>query len=379
MDGRRPIRRALVSVYDKVNLLDLAQVLAQWGVQIVSTGSTAAEIRAAGIEVVPVESVTGFPECLDGRVKTLHPKVHAGLLADLGRPQHVEQQQELGIAAFDLLVVNLYPFEQTVASQAAVQECVEQIDIGGPAMLRAAAKNYANVAVITTPDAYGRLEVALAEGGFTLAERARLAATAFAHTASYDIAVASWMGNVVAPDPRGDGFPDWVGAAWTRQEVLRYGENPHQRSAVYAFVHGRQRADSQPLDGEPLDGEPLDGEPLDGEPRRLADARQVQGKQMSYNNYVDADAALRAAFDHADAAVAIIKHANPCGLAVGTDIAEAYRKAFDTDPVSAFGGVVAANRQVSVAMAEAVAEVFTEVLIAPAFDEAALRVLAPKT
>ena len=331
-EGRRPIRRALVSVYDKTGLIDLALALQHAQVEIVSTGSTAQVIAQAGVSVVPVGEVTGFPECLDGRVKTLHPGVHAGLLADLRRHAHVEQLTDLGIAPFDLVVVNLYPFQETVASGADLEGCIEQIDIGGPAMVRASAKNYSNVAVVTSPGGYALVAAALADGGFTVAERARLAAEAFAHTASYDIAVASWMGSVVAPDPAGGGFPSWVADAWTRREVLRYGENPHQHAAVYTSAHY---------------------------PGGLADAMVIQGKQMSYNNYVDADAARRAAFDHEQPAVAIIKHANPCGVAVGAEVDEAYRKAFDTDPVSAFGGVVAANREVTVAMAEAVAGVFT--------------------
>jgi len=355
---RRPIRRALVSVYDKQGLAELARALAEAEVEIVSTGSTAAVLAEAGVKVIPVGEVTGFPECLDGRVKTLHPHVHAGLLADLRNPAHARQLDELGIAAFDLVVVNLYPFEQTVASGAGLQDCVEQIDIGGPAMLRAASKNYANVAVVTSPAGYEAVIDAIGQGGFTLAERARLAAQAFVHTASYDIAVASWMGNVVAADPAGGGFPGWVGAAWTRHEVLRYGENPHQRAAVYSSVHVRDRAAG---------------------PHGLADATPLQGKQMSYNNYVDADAAMRAAFDHRQPAVAIVKHANPCGVALGSDIAEAYRKAFATDPVSAFGGVVATNREVSVELATAVAEVFTEVLVAPSFAPGALDALAGRS
>lgn len=354
---RRPIKRALVSVYDKQGLADLARALAEAGVEIVSTGSTAAVLAEAGVKVIAVGEVTGFPECLDGRVKTLHPHVHAGLLADLRNPAHAQQLEDLGIAAFDLVVVNLYPFEQTVGSGAGLQDCVEQIDIGGPAMLRAASKNYANVAVVTSPAGYEAVIDALGQGGFTLAERARLAAQAFAQTASYDIAVASWMGNVVAPDPDGGGFPSWVGAAWTRQDVLRYGENPHQRAAAYRSMHAR---DPGPVAA------------------RLADAIPIQGKQMSFNNYVDADAAWRAAFDHQGPAVAIVKHANPCGVALGVDITEAYRKAFDTDPVSAFGGVVAANGEVSVEMAKAVADAFTEVLLAPSFAPGALEALAGK-
>ncbi len=349
--SQRPVRRALVSVYDKTGLEDLARGLAAAGVEMVSTGSTAKTIAAAGCAVTSVESVTGFPEILDGRVKTLHPHVHGGLLADLRKDSHREELAEHGIEPFDLVVVNLYPFTDTVASGADVDECVEQIDIGGPAMVRASAKNYANVAVVTSPDRYGEVLAAVACGGFSVAQRASLATEAFSHTATYDIAVASWLGSIVAPDSDGSGFPAWVGGAWKRGNVLRYGENPHQSAAVYLSAHH-----------EPA----------------LAGATQLQGKEMSYNNYIDADAARRAAFDHLEPAVAIIKHANPCGVAVGLDIAEAYRQAFATDPVSAFGGVVAANRSVSVEMAEAMADVFTEVVIAPDYEPEALELLAAK-
>ena len=350
-DTRRPVRRALVSVYDKTGLEELARGLSLAGIEIVSTGSTAATIAAAGVPVTAVGDVTGFPETLDGRVKTLHPHIHGGLLADLRKDSHREQLADLGILAFELVVVNLYPFEQTVASGAGIDDCVEQIDIGGPAMVRASAKNYANVAIVTSPGHYAAVLEAVAAGGFTLDQRARLAVEAFSHTATYDIAVASWLGSVVAPDPDGDGFPSWVGAAWKRGEVLRYGENPHQRAAVYVDAHHESG---------------------------LARAEQLQGKQMSYNNYVDADAARRAAFDHLEPAVAIIKHANPCGIAIGLDIAEAYRKAHATDPVSAFGGVIATNRMVSAEMAEAIGDVFTEVIVAPDYDPAALEILSAK-
>jgi phosphoribosylaminoimidazolecarboxamide formyltransferase/IMP cyclohydrolase len=350
-EHRVPIRRALVSVYDKTGLVELAQALHAAGVQLVSTGSTAARIAEAGVPVTEVAALTGFPECLDGRVKTLHPRVHAGILADLRLDDHHAQLEALGIEAFQLVVVNLYPFTDTVASGAGPQECIEQIDIGGPSMVRGAAKNHANVAVVTSPDRYGDVTSALASGGFTLAQRARLAAEAFVHTATYDIAVASWMGNVVAPTDDGSGFPAWVGAAWNRSAVLRYGENPHQRAALYANAHV---------------------------PGGLATAQQLHGKEMSYNNYVDADAAHRAAYDFAEPAVAIIKHANPCGIAVGADIAQAHVRAHETDPVSAFGGVIAANREVSEAMAAQVAEVFTEVIVAPGYAPAALALLQAK-
>jgi phosphoribosylaminoimidazolecarboxamide formyltransferase / IMP cyclohydrolase len=347
--NRRPIRRALISVYDKSGLTELASALDAAGVEIVSTGSTAARIQEAGVRVTPVSDVTGFPECLDGRVKTLHPRIHAGLLADLRLPEHASQLAELDIAPFDLVVVNLYPFTSTVASGASEDECIEQIDIGGPAMIRASAKNHASVSVIVDPAAYPEVVDALAAGGFTLEQRRRLAAEAFAHTASYDIAVAGWMGNVVSPD--GSGFPAWLGQAWQRQDILRYGENPHQAAAVYAADFSRPG---------------------------LARAEQLHGKEMSYNNFVDADAAWRAAYDHGQPAVAIIKHANPCGIAVGADVLNAYEKAFATDPVSAFGGVVAANRTVTDAMARAMSEVFTEVVVAPDYDDDALAVLAER-
>jgi phosphoribosylaminoimidazolecarboxamide formyltransferase / IMP cyclohydrolase len=232
MTDRTPIRRALLGVYDKSGIEELAAGLAAAGVELVSTGATARRIAEAGIPVTPVEQVTGFPECLDGRVKTLHPAVHAGILADRRKPDHVRQLEELGIAPFDLVVVNLYPFTETVASGASPDECVEQIDIGGPAMVRASAKNHPSVAVVVDPARYADVLTAVAAGGFTLAERQKLAAAAFRHTATYDIAVASWLGNVVAPDDD-SGFPAWVGATWDRADVLRYGENPHQKAALY--------------------------------------------------------------------------------------------------------------------------------------------------
>jgi phosphoribosylaminoimidazolecarboxamide formyltransferase/IMP cyclohydrolase len=348
---RRPIRRALISVYDKTGLADVAQALAGAGVEIVSTGSTARLIEEAGVPVTPVSDLTGFPECLDGRVKTLHPRVHAGLLADVRSDDHRRQLVDLDIPPFELVIVNLYPFVRTVAAGGSPEECIEQIDIGGPAMVRASAKNHANVAVVVSPDRYDAVVASLADGGFTLAERQRLAAEAFAHTASYDVAVATWMGSVVAPDPSGDGFPSWLGQAWERQDVLRYGENPHQRAALYAADFSRPG---------------------------LARAEQLHGKEMSYNNYVDADAARRAAYDHTEPAVAIIKHANPCGIAIGRNVAEAYEKAFATDPVSAFGGVVAANGPVTEAMAREMVDVFTEVVVAPDYEAGALELLTER-
>ncbi|MFF6782043.1 bifunctional phosphoribosylaminoimidazolecarboxamide formyltransferase/IMP cyclohydrolase [Streptomyces sp. NPDC012510] len=345
---KRGIRRALVSVYDKTGLEELARGLHEAGVELVSTGSTAGRIAAAGVPVTKVEELTGFPECLDGRVKTLHPKVHAGILADLRLEDHRSQLDELGVEPFDLVVVNLYPFRETVASGATPDECVEQIDIGGPSMVRAAAKNHPSVAVVTSPARYGDVLAAVRDGGFDLTTRKRLAAEAFQHTAAYDVAVASWFASSYAPadDSR---FPDFLGATWERAHTLRYGENPHQPAALYVSGTGG-----------------------------LADAEQLHGKEMSYNNYTDTDAARRAAYDHDEPAVAIIKHANPCGIAIGADVAEAHRKAHACDPLSAFGGVIAVNRPVSKAMAEQVAEIFTEVIVAPDYEEGALEALAKK-
>ena len=349
MTDIRPLRRALVSVYDKTGLDELARDLHVAGVSIVSTGSTAKSIESAGVPVTPVEELTGFPECLDGRVKTLHPRVHAGILADLRLESHVEQLAELDIEPFDLVVVNLYPFLDTVMSGASPDECVEQIDIGGPSMVRAGAKNHASVAVVVSPQAYDQIRTAIDAGGFTLEQRKKLAAHAFAHTAAYDVAVSSWFASGYTVPDDGSVFPDFVAATWDKAAVLRYGENPHQAAALYRNWRGG-----------------------------LAAAEQLHGKEMSYNNYVDTDAAHRAAHDFDAAAVAIIKHANPCGIATGDDIAQAHARAHACDPVSAFGGVIAANRPVSVAMAEQVAEVFTEVIVAPEYEPGAVEVLQDK-
>ncbi|MDJ0360406.1 bifunctional phosphoribosylaminoimidazolecarboxamide formyltransferase/IMP cyclohydrolase [Rhodococcus sp. H29-C3] len=349
MSERKAVRRALVSVYDKTGLIEFATGLHNAGVALVSTGSTASKIADAGIPVTKVEDLTGFPETLDGRVKTLHPRVHAGVLADTRRPEHLAQLEELGIEAFELVVVNLYPFTETVRSGASEDECVEQIDIGGPSMVRAAAKNHPSVAVVVDPARYEGVLAAVSGGGFTLAERTALAAQAFAHTASYDVAVASWMSSVLVSDPEST-FPEWIGGTWDRSAVLRYGENPHQAAALYIDPAG------------------------DG----IAQAKQLHGKEMSYNNFTDADAAWRAAFDHSAPTVAIVKHANPCGIALGESIAEAHRKAHACDPVSAYGGVIAANREVTVEMAEQVAEIFTEVIVAPSYADGALGVLQRK-
>ena len=349
-----PVRRALISVSDKTGLLDLAAALAGAGVEIVSTGSTAATIAEAGHAVTEVSAVTGFAETLDGRVKTLHPSVHAGILADLRLESHEAQLAELGIAPFDLVIVNLYPFVETVASGAEASAIVEQIDIGGPAMVRAAAKNHANVAIIVDPGDYHQVTKAVTLGGTTLLQRQRFAAKAFGHTAAYDTAVAGWFAGTLGVrglHPAGDGSPAIVDVHARLQQVLRYGENSHQSAALYR------------TDGA----------------AGIAQATQLHGKEMSYNNYVDADAAVRAAYDHEAPAVAIIKHANPCGIAISSvSVADAHRKAHECDPLSAFGGVIAANAEVTVEMAETVAGIFTEVIVAPAYEPGAVEVLTKK-
>ena len=357
-DSRRPVRRALISVYDKTGLTELARGLADAGVEIVSTGSTAQRIADAGVAVTPVDALTGFPECLEGRVKTLHPRVHAGILADTRKPEHLEQIADLGVHPFELVVVNLYPFTDTVASGADYDACVEQIDIGGPSMVRAAAKNHPSVAVLVDPAGYGDALEAVAGGGFTLAQRRGLAAAAFRHTAAYDVAVATWMTDQTSGEGAAEGtdtdsaaYPVWQGQSLDLAATLRYGENPHQSAALYT--------DAAAAPG-------------------LAQATQLHGKEMSYNNYVDGDAAWRSAYDHAEPCVAIIKHANPCGIAIASDIAAAHRAAHDCDAVSAFGGVIAANREVTVEMAEQVAEIFTEVIIAPSYADGAVEILQRK-
>jgi phosphoribosylaminoimidazolecarboxamide formyltransferase/IMP cyclohydrolase len=358
--SRIAVRRALVSVYDKTGLEELARGLDAAGVEIVSTGSTAATIAALGVPVTPVDTVTGFPEILGGRVKTLHPHVHAGLLADQSDSEHLATVAELGIETFQLVIVNLYPFRETVASGATAPEIVEQIDIGGPAMVRASAKNHGSVAVVVDPAAYGEVLTAVGSGGFELGERQRLAGRAYAHTAAYDAAVANWFSAQdfsrtsaeLESGPDGQThWPPYVGQALERAEILRYGENPHQAAALYV---------------------------QQGAEPGIAQADQLHGKAMSFNNYTDGDAAYRAAYDFAEPCVAIIKHANPCGIAIGADIAEAHRKAHECDPVSAFGGVIATNRPVTLAMADRVKDIFTEVIIAPGFDADALELLSKK-
>ncbi|MFB8387309.1 bifunctional phosphoribosylaminoimidazolecarboxamide formyltransferase/IMP cyclohydrolase [Microbacterium sp. NPDC055910] len=348
-----PIRRALISVSDKTGLLELAEALSSAGVEMVSTGGSASLIRDAGYAVTDVSAITGFPESLDGRVKTLHPGVHAGLLADMRLEDHERQLDELDIAPFELVVVNLYPFVETVASGASAVDVVEQIDIGGPAMVRASAKNFANVAIVVSPESYPAVIEAAGAAGTTLAHRRDLAARAFAHTAAYDRAVAQWFAEATLADE--ETLPQHLTIKAERLASLRYGENSHQRAAIYTRVGGHG----------------------------IAQATQLQGKEMSYNNYVDADAALRAAFDMVKPAVAIIKHANPCGIAIAAPqaldpIASAHLRAHECDPVSAFGGVIAANRTVTLKMAENLRDIFTEVIIAPDFEPEALEVFRLK-
>ena len=342
MSERKPLRRALISVYDKTRLLEIGRELSEAGVEILSTGSTAATLAKAGIPVTEVSAYTGFPEIMGGRVKTLHPRVHSGILADQDNPEHMAAIAELDIEAFDLVIINLYPFTETIASGADFAECIEQIDIGGPSMLRGAAKNHGSVAVISKTSQYDTLIDAVKVGGFTLTERRALALNVFRTTAEYDLAIATWLG-------QNDELPDWFGRIFHRENSLRYGENPHQSAAIYS-----------------------------GGFAGIVDAIQLHGKEMSFNNYTDADAAWRAALDHEDPCVAIIKHANPCGIATADNIANAHRKAHDCDPVSAFGGVVAANREVTLEMASKLSEIFTEVVIAPSYEAGAVELLAKK-
>ena len=344
MSERKPIRRALLSVYDKDRLLELGRVLSDAGVEILSTGSTAKTLADSGIAVTEVSSYTGFPEIMGGRVKTLHPRVHSGILADQNNPEHLQAIKDLDIEPFDLVVINLYPFLKTIMSGAKFEDCIEQIDIGGPSMLRGAAKNHGSVAVLCHEHQYDAAITAIKAGGFTAQERKELALEVFRTTAEYDLTIASWLGTTISME-----MPDWLGLIWKRENTLRYGENPHQQAAIYK-----------------------------GGPAGIVSAVQSHGKEMSFNNYTDADAAWRAALDHSEPCVAIIKHANPCGIATGTDIADAYLKAHACDPVSAFGGVVATNRKVTVAMAEPLSQIFTEVIIAPEYEPAALEILMKK-
>ena len=370
---RRPIRRALLSVFDKTGIVDLARTLAETGVEIVSTGSTGRTVREAGIPVTEVETITGFPEMLDGRVKTLHPRIHGGILADQRLEAHRAQLADHDIAPFDLVVVNLYPFSETVAAGGGFDEIIEKIDVGGPTMVRAAAKNFASLAVVVDPEDYATAAEAASTGGFTLAERQELAAIAFTRTAEYDEAISDWMLEQLSGALAEGGAAEAAAGEDDEEEevsvldlseadaaelgitaTLRYGENPHQRARLAVTDEDRPG---------------------------LAGAEQLGGKEMSYNNYVDADAAVRAAFDHPLPAVAVVKHNNPCGVAVaaeGEDIALAHRRAHGTDPLSAYGGVIAANRTVTLAMAQQVKPIFTEVILAPGYEDDALELLRTK-
>ena len=349
-----PVRvtRALLSVSDKSGLAELGRSLAGHGVELVSTGGTATALREAGLEVRDVSDLTGFPEMMDGRVKTLHPKIHGGLLGVRDNPEHAAAMAEHGIGPIDLVVVNLYPFAQTVARGAGRDEIIENIDIGGPSMVRSAAKNHAHVAIVTDPADYGELISELAQsGGMTsLPFRKRLAAKAFSATAAYDATIASWF----AFSDQGQMFPDTLALTMQRREELRYGENPHQKAALYV--------------------------PSGPHSRGITQAEQVQGKELSYNNYNDADAALElvAEFVQAGPSCVIVKHANPCGVATGTTLLGAYEAALACDPVSAFGGIVAVNEALTDETAEAITSIFTEVVIAPDADEEARAVFAKK-
>jgi phosphoribosylaminoimidazolecarboxamide formyltransferase/IMP cyclohydrolase len=347
-----PIRRALLSVSDKSGIVDLGRALARHGVELVSTGGTAAALRDAGLAVRDISDLTGFPEMMDGRVKTLHPKVHGGLLAVRDDVAHVASMEEHGIGAIDMVIVNLYPFLQTVMKGADRPEIIENIDIGGPSMVRSAAKNHEFVAIVTDPSDYPALiaEMDASGGATTLDLRKRLAARAFAATATYDGMIASWFGFA----DQGEAFPETMPITLKRGSTLRYGENPHQQAAFYSATGPHARG--------------------------IGQARQVQGKELSYNNYNDADAALElvAEFRDADPTVVIVKHANPCGVATASTIAEAYAAAFACDSVSAFGGIIAVNRALDAATARAISGIFTEVVVAPDADEEALAIFAAK-
>ena len=368
MTTNRPLRRALVSVYHKEGIEVLAQAFIQAGTEVVSTGSTAAKLKELGVQVTEVSQVTGFPECLDGRVKTLDPHIHAGSLADMTNPDHAQQLESFGIKPFDLVVVNLYPFADTVRSGADNAAIIEKIDIGGPSMVRGAAKNSATVAIVTDPADYALVAGRIADGtGFSLDERRWLAGKAFAHTAAYDATINEWTsahwpkpasiednseGADAMEEAKLKQFPQTYTRSWDRAHVLRYGENPHQDAALYL---------------DPLNT------------RGFANAEQLGGKPMSYNNYVDADAAWRAVWDFApQIAVAVVKHNNPCGLAVAATAAEAHRKAHACDPMSAYGGVIATNSTVTLDMAQSVRPIFTEVIVAPDYEPEALALLQEK-
>ena len=349
MSDIKPVTRALISVSDKDGIVDFAEKLAAQGVELVSTGGTAKLLGDAGLACRDVAELTGFPEMMDGRVKTLHPNVHGGLLAIRDNEDHRAAMEAHGIGQIDLLVVNLYPFEATVAGGGDYAACVENIDIGGPAMIRAAAKNHNDVAVLVDAQDYGAILEALKTGGTDLALRKRLAQKAYARTAAYDAAISNWMAGTLEID-----MPPYRAFGGRLNEALRYGENPHQQAGFY-------------IGDAPRIG--------------VATATQIQGKALSYNNINDTDAAfeLVAEFDPTEkAACAIIKHANPCGVATGDNLADAFQKALTCDPVSAFGGIIAMNRKLDAATAEAITAIFTEVIIAPDADEAARNVIAAK-
>ena len=343
---RVTIKTALMSVSDKTGLLDLANALAKAGVKLLSTGGTAKTLRDAGLTVIDVSDHTGFPEIMDGRVKTLHPKIHGGLLGRRDDPEHRDAMGSHGIEGIDLLVVNLYPFRETVAKGADTETCIENIDIGGPVLIRAAAKNHAFVSVVTDPADYSTIISSLSEEGTTLAQRRTLAGKAYAATASYDAAIAYWFSR-----KEDEIFPSTLSLSATRSEILRYGENPHQLAAVYA-------------DGSSRPG--------------VVTAKKLQGKELSYNNLNDTDAAFELVAEFDEPTVAIIKHANPCGVASGKDMFQAYSRALSCDPVSAFGGIIALNRTLDEGTAAEIIKIFSEVIIAPEITEGALKLLSAK-
>lgn len=364
MSDALPVRRALVAVADKSGIVELGRELAARGVEVVSTGNTARVLQEAGIDVTTVSELTGFPELLEGRVKTLHPRIHGGILADKRKPGHMAQLEEQGIEPFDLVVVNLYPFLETVMSGASNPEVIEQIDIGGPAMVRAAAKNFESVGVVVKPDDYGAILYELDTfDGISRDTRYRLAREAFAHTSAYDTAIAAWFAEEEerpatdegVHEDEGvqdeEGLPEFLSVALSRRTTLRYGENPHQRAALYGVEAG-----AGPLGG----------------------AEVLQGKEMSFNNWLDAEAARAVAYLFERPAAAIVKHHNPCGVALGANLALAYARALQGDPTSAYGGIVAFNAEVDEEAARTMADVFTEVVVAPAYTDGALAVYAEK-
>ncbi|MBI3647667.1 MAG: bifunctional phosphoribosylaminoimidazolecarboxamide formyltransferase/IMP cyclohydrolase [Actinobacteria bacterium] len=350
MSDVREVRRALVAVYDKAGAVELGRALAGLGVKIVSSGGTAKALASGGVPVTPVEEVTGSPEMLEGRVKTLHPRIHAGLLADRRKPEHVRQLEEQGIEPFDLVVVNLYPFRETVASGASFDDTIEKIDIGGPAMVRAAAKNFESVGVVVDPARYPEvLREIEQEGGLSRETRLALAAAAFAHTAAYDAAVAGWFAERTAGEA--EELPGFVGLALEKVTDLRYGENPHQRGALFREAAG---------------------------PGVLGGAEVLQGKEMSFNNWLDVHAAYDLAGALPEQACVIVKHNNPCGAAAKSSVAESYAAAFDCDRVSAFGGIVAFHGACDAEVARVMREVFTEVVVAPEFTSEALKAFSER-